>query len=121
MTPFEVVDRWFALHLTVGVLSALLIRSLIGIDQREALFAGSGVALLVAILWVRVAPQFHTGPAWRVGLVALAIAIVVVFGAWLVGVGYRPTERLLYPVAVGVALVVEWLRRRWRAGDAVAA
>lgn len=110
MRLVRLLDRWFALHLSVGLVAIALLRPVLGYSS--GYFAGSAVALLVAVALSTLEPELESGPLWRLGLLTVAVYVLLRAGEWVVGVGPLPEPvRALAAIVVSLALVWRWSER----------
>ncbi|WP_323677733.1 hypothetical protein [Halorubellus sp. PRR65] len=116
-TPFRVLSLWFALTLSVGALAQLALTPLLGPEQRTV--AGSALALVVAVSTLRVRPGVSADPAWRVGGVGIALAMLALatdeilthLTASGTGLGALGSQFVAVPLGLAAGVAVEWHRR----------
>ena len=105
-SPFRVFETWFALLLTVGSLTRIAVGMVSSLPSSVEMLAGPLLALCVAVGLLWRDPGLNVGRLWRFGFTAYAIGIAIavpgIFGGWLAAY-----SRYVFPVAVGLALLME--------------
>ena len=107
----RVFETWFALLLTIGQVTRIIVEAVSSVSTSATLVVGSFVTFCTTIGLLRWDPDLNVGRLWRIGFTAFAIGIVIgvagMFGSWVANIRFTTYEQYVYPLAVGLAILIE--------------